>query len=265
MGKVLAIANRKGGCGKSTSVVNLGASLARQGKKVLVLDGDSQHSLTVSLGVREPDKLQGTLSSIIADIIDERETDWAKGIIDHSENMSLLPSNNSLAGIEIVLAPLMGRETVMRRLLEAVSPHYDYVLLDTPPTLDLLTINALAAANSVIIPVAPKFLDAKGLELLLKSVVQVRRHINPKLEIAGILLTMVDRRAKFTKEIISMIEEAYGGQIRIFKSQIPHSVRAVESSATGKSIFAHEPNGRVAAAYAALTQELLAEGVLADA
>ena len=264
MGKVLAICNRKGGCGKSTSVVNLGASLAKQGKKVLVVDGDSQHSLTISLGVKEPDKLQSSLATIIADIVGDREYDWTASVINHTEGITLLPSNNSLAGIEIVLAPLMGRETVMRQLLEVVSPHFDFVLLDTPPTLDLLTINALAAAHSVIIPVAPKFLDAKGLELLLKSIVQVRKHINPTLDIAGILLTMVDSRTKFTKEIIGVIEEAYGQQIRIFKSQIPHSVRAVESSATGKSIFEHDPNGRVALAYAALTQELLAEGVLAN-
>ena len=260
MGKIVAVCNRKGGCGKSTSVVNLGASLAKQGKRVLVLDGDSQHSLTVSLGVKEPDKLQNTLSTIIADIIGDREINWTESIINHSEGITLLPSNNSLAGIEITLAPLMGREAVIRQLLEVASPHFDFVLLDTPPTLDLLTINALAAAHSVIIPVAPKFLDAKGLELLLKSVVKVRKHINPNLDIAGILLTMVDKRTKFTKEIIGMIEEAYGKQIRIFKSQIPYSVRAVESSATGKSIFKHDPNGKVAQAYAALTQELLAEG-----
>ena len=264
MGKIIAICNRKGGCGKSTSVVNLGASLAKQGKKVLVVDGDSQHSLTVSLGVKEPDRLQNTLASIIIDIVNDRVFNWMVSIINHQEGIALLPSNNSLAGIEIVLAPLMGREAVMRRLLEVVSPHFDFVLLDTPPTLDLLTINALATAHSVLIPVAPKFLDVKGLELLLKSVVQVRKHINPNLDIAGILLTMVDRRTKFTKEIISVIEEAYGKQICIFKSQIPHSVRAVESSATGKSIFEHEPNGRVALAYEALTQELLAEGVLAN-
>ena len=261
MAKIYAIANRKGGCGKSTSVVNLGASLAKQGKKVLVLDGDSQHSLTVSLGVKEPDKLQSSLSTLITDIISNKDIKWETSIITHSEGMALLPSNNSLAGIEITLAPLMGRETVMGQLLEVISPHFDVVLIDTPPTLDLLTINALAAAHSVIIPVAPKFLDAKGLELLLKSIAQIRRFINPNLSIAGILLTMVDRRSKFTKEITGMIEEAYGEQIRIFKSQIPYSVRAVESSATGRSIFEYEPNGRVALAYAALALELFADGL----
>jgi len=137
MGKILAVCNRKGGCGKSTSAVNLGASLAKQGKRVLVLDGDSQHSLTVSLGVKEPDKLQNTLSTIIADIIGDREINWTESIINHSEGITLLPSNNSLAGIEIVLAPLMGREAVIRQLLEVVSPYFDFVLLDTPPTLDL--------------------------------------------------------------------------------------------------------------------------------
>jgi chromosome partitioning protein len=136
---------------------------------------------------------------------------------------------------------------------------YDYVLLDTAPTLDLMAVNALAAADSVIIPVAPKYLDAKGLELLLKSIAQIRRSINPKLDICGILLTMVDRRANFTREIISLVENAYGGKIRIFGEHIPLSVRAAETSAKGISIFTHDPNGKVAAAYASLTEEVLSD------
>jgi chromosome partitioning protein len=124
----------------------------------------------------------------------------------------------------------------------------------------MLTINSLAAADSVIIPVAPKFLDAKGLELLLKSIAQIRKHINPKLSICGILLTMVDTRTNFTKGIISMIEQAYGEEIHIFKNHVPHSVRAAESSATGKSIFSHDPNGKIAAAYDALSREVLNRG-----
>jgi len=134
---------------------------------------------------------------------------------------------------------------------------YDYLLIDTAPTLDLLTVNALAAADSTIIPVCPKFLDAKGLELLLKSIAQIRRQINPSLAISGILLTMVDRRTNFTREIISLVESAYGSKIHIFGEHIPHSIRAAETSAHGVSIFTHDPNGKVAAAYAALTREVL--------
>jgi chromosome partitioning protein len=140
-----------------------------------------------------------------------------------------------------------------------VKPMYDFILLDTPPSLDLLTINALAAADSVIIPVVPRFLDAKGLELLLKSIAQVRRQINPSLSIGGILLTMVDKRAHFTRDIITLVTNAYGGNIRIFGEHIPRSIRASESTAQGVSIFSYDPNGKVAAAYAALTREVLSD------
>jgi len=257
MGKVMVIANRKGGCGKSMTAASLGVGLARQGKKTLIIDADSQHSLTVSMGVTEPDKLPVSLATVMSDIINEKDIDPTAGIIHHSEGAFLMPSNNTLAGMEIALAPLIGRETVLRQYIEKVKPLYDYVLIDTAPTLDLLTVNALAAADSTIIPVCPKFLDAKGLELLLKSIAQIRRQINPSLAISGILLTMVDRRTNFTREIISLVESAYGGKIHIFGEHIPHSVRAAESTAQGISIFSHDPNGKVAAAYAALVGEVL--------
>ena len=260
MGKILAVAARKGGVGKTTTSVSLAASLARQGKRVLIVDSDSQHSATVSLGVTEPDKLPFTLATVMQNIINEQDFDPLQGLISHSEGISLLPSNNSLAGIEVALAPIIGRETILRQYIEKVRGLFDYTLLDTAPTLDLLTVNALAAADSVIIPVAPKFLDAKGLELLLKSIAQIRRHINPSLEIGGILLTMVDRRANITKGIIAEIEKTYGERINIFKNPIPQSVRVVETSATGKSIFEHDPKGKVAVAYTSLAEEVLKIG-----
>jgi len=257
MSKTIVIANRKGGCGKSMTAASLGVGLARQGKKTLIIDADNQHSLTVSMGVTEPDKLPVSLATIMLDIISEKDIDPTTGIIHHSEGIHLMPSNNTLEGMEITLAPRIGRETVLRQYIEKVKPLYDYVLIDTAPTLDLLTVNALAAADSTIIPVCPKFLDAKGLELLLKSIAQIRRQINPSLAISGILLTMVDRRTNFTREIISLVENAYGGKIHIFGEHIPHSVRAAESTAQGVSIFTHDPNGKVAAAYAALVGEVL--------
>ena len=265
MGKTIVITNRKGGCGKSFTTASLAFGLARQGKKVLCIDADNQHSLTVSLGVKEPDKLPFTLKTVISDIIAENDIDPTEGIIHHDEGIDLMPSNNSLTGIELALATLIGREAILQQYIEKVRPLYDYCLLDTSPTLDMLTINALVAADSAIIPVAPKFLDAKGLELLLKSIAQIRRHINPELSISGILLTMVDKRTNFTKDIIKMIEQAYGEEIHIFKNHIPHSIRAAETSATGKSIFTHDPHGKVAAAYNALTEDLLAYGGDEDA
>ena len=257
MGKVLVVTNRKGGCGKSMTAASLGVGLARQGKKTLIIDTDNQHSLTVSMGVLEPDKLSVTLTTIITDIISEKDSDPTAGIIHHSEGVDIMPSNSSLTGIELALAQLIGREAILRQYIDRVKPQYDYILIDTCPTLDLLTINALAAADSVIIPVTPKYLDAKGLELLLKSIAQVRRAINPSLVIGGIILTMVDMRPNFTKGIIGMIEEAYGESIRIYQDYIPHSVRAAEASATGRSIFTHDPNGKVAAAYEALAREVV--------
>ena len=260
MGKVFVVTNRKGGCGKSFTTASLGFALARQGKKVLCIDTDNQHSLTVSMGVREPDKLPVTIATVITDIISKKEIDPTAGIIQHPEGVDFMPANNSLTGIELTIAPLYGREIILRKYLKKVKPLYDYCLIDTSPTLDILTINALAAADSAIIPVTPKFLDAKGLELLLRSIADIREDINPSLDICGILMTMVDKRTNFSKEIISVIEQAYGEQIRIFKEHIPHSIRAAESSATGKSIFAHDPNGKIASAYESLAQELLFGG-----
>lgn len=263
MGKTILVAARKGGVGKTTTAVNLAAGLARQGRRVLVIDADSQHSLTVSLGVNEPEKLTTTLATVMNAVINESEINIKEGIIHHEEQggpasgVDLLPANSSLAGIELALAPLIGRETVLRQYIEKVKPSYDYIIIDSAPTLDLLTVNALVAADSVIIPIVPKFLDAKGLELLLKSVAQIKRQINPNLAIDGILLTMVDRRTNLTREVISSIEDAYGGNIRIFSEYVPRSVRAAEASANGKSIFAYDPNGKVAAAYSALVMEVL--------
>ena len=262
MGKVFVITNRKGGCGKSFTTANLAFGLARQGKKVLCIDTDNQHSLTVSLGVSNPDGLPATIATVIKDIIDKKEIDPTAGIIQHEEGIDLMPANNSLTGIELTIAPLYGREILIRKYLNKVKSLYDYCLIDTSPTLDILTINALAAADSAIIPVTPKFLDAKGLELLLRSIADIREDINPNLDICGILMTMVDKRTNFSKEIISVIEEAYGEQIHIFKEHIPHSIRAAETSAKGISIFAHDPKGKVAAAYDSLVQELLAGGCL---
>ncbi|MDR0958603.1 MAG: ParA family protein [Clostridiales bacterium] len=260
MGKTIFVGARKGGVGKTMTAVSLGFGLARAGKRVLCVDADSQHSLTVSLGAEKPDKLATTLATVMMEIINERAIDPKTGILRHNEGVDFMPAHSSLTGIELALAPLIGRETVIRQYVEMVKPLYDYIIIDTAPTLDLLTINALAAADSVIIPVAPKFLDALGLELLLKSVAQIRRQINPSLKIDGILLTMVDRRSRLTREVIGTIEGVYGGNIKVFAEHIPNSVRAAETSANGISIYAHDPNGKVAAAYTALVEEVLANG-----
>ena len=258
--KIIAIANRKGGLGKTQTTVNLGAGLARQGKKVACIDMDSQHSLTVSLGVTEPDKLTTTVATTMLHIVNEQDFDPTAGIIHHPEGVDLFPANNTLVGLEISLAGIIGRETILRQYIDKIKSLYDYIILDTPPSQDLLTINALAAADKIIVPVCPKFLDAKGLELLLRSVAQIKRQINPTLEIGGILFTMVDRRSYFTRDVMASIENAYGGKIKIFTESVPRSIRAAETTANGISIFKHDPNGKVAAAYGSLVREVLCHG-----
>jgi chromosome partitioning protein len=257
--RTIAIASRKGGVGKTTTAVSLAVGLARKGKGVLILDCDPQHSITVSLGVKEPDRLTDTLAAAMLAVVNETGFDPLAGIVRHSEGVNLLPSNNALSGVELALVQAMGRESVLRQYIGKVKEQFDYIIIDCNPNLGLLTLNALAAADSVIIPVVPKFLDAKGLEALLKTIAQVRRQINPALAIDGILLTMADRRANFTREIIALVESTYGGSIRIFREAIPRSVRVTEASASGESIYRHDPNGKVAAAYSELVKEVLAD------
>jgi chromosome partitioning protein len=257
MRKVICISNEKGGTGKSITSASLAVALARQGERVLLIDADPQGSLTISMGNRQPDKLAITLSTVIANIVADNDFDPMAGIIRHDEGVDLMPANIALANTELALVPVLGRETILRQYIEMVEPHYSRIVIDTSPSLGLMTLNALAASTSVIVPVAPKYLDVKGLELLLKTIAKIKKQINPDLEVCGILLTMVDTRTNFTKEIISMIESAYGGKIRIFEDYIPNSVRAAETGAKGVSIFKHDPRGRVAAAY-----DSLAKGVL---
>jgi chromosome partitioning protein len=242
------------------TAVSLAAGLARRGKRVLAIDADSQGSMSVSFGISEPDKLSATLATAMTHIVNEQDIDPLTGVVHNAEGVDIMPANSNLSALEISLAGIIGRETVLRQYICDVRPLYDYIVIDTAPTLDLLTINALAAADSVIIPVAPKFLDALGLELLLKSVAQIRRQINPSLEIGGILLTMVDRRANLTRDVIASIEDAYGGKIKIFADSVPRSVRAAETSASGVSIFQHDPSGKVAESYSALVEGVLANG-----
>jgi len=258
MGKTIFIGSRKGGVGKTMTAASLGVGLARAGKKTLIIDTDSQNSLTVSLGITEPERLEITLAEVMMNIINEKEFNPTDGLIYHLEGVDILPSSSNLSGIELALAPLIGRETILRQYVEKVKQLYDYILIDTAPAIDLITINALACSDSVIIPVAPRYLDAKGLELLLRSIAQIRKQINPNLSVEGILLTMVDRRPNFTKDIIKLIEKTYGTNIHIFSEYIPNSVRATETTARGVSIFTHDPNGKVASAYSALVKEVLA-------
>lgn len=215
MGIIYNICNQKGGCGKTMTSVSLGIGLARQGRRVLLVDMDGQGSMTASLGYSQPDQM------------------------------------------EVTLVNAMSRKTIFREYIKTVKDVYDVVILDCMPSLGMLTINALAAADKIIIPVRPQYLSIRGLEQLIRTIARVKQRINPGLSIDGILITMADMRTNYARDIVELLHTTYDGKLRIFESIIPLSVRAAETSAEGKSIYLHDPAGKVAAAYAALTREVM--------
>lgn len=254
--KVIAIASQKGGVGKTTTTMNLGVGLANSGKRVLLVDADSQGSLSISLGIKNPDELDVTVSSVMRDEVDETEHEPSFGIIHQSEGVDLLPANIDLSAFEVELINSMSREYVMKNYLERIKYYYDYILIDCMPSLGVLTINALVAADSVIISSQPNFLSTKGINQLFHSISWVKKQINPSLKIDGVIFTMVDSRTNNAKSIINSLRSS-GYPLRVFSSEIPKSVKAAESNLEGKSIFSHDKGGKVAAAYEALTKEVL--------
>ena len=258
MCKIIAIANQKGGVGKTTTTSNLGIGLVKQGKKVLLVDADAQGSLTASLGFSQPDKLEITLATIMGNIINDVEMPSDYGILKHEEGIDLMPSNIELSGLEVSLVNVMSRELIFRSYIEMVKANYDYIIVDCMPSLGMITINVFACADSILIPVQVAYLPVKGLEQLIKTIGKVKKQMNPKLTIEGILLTMVDNRTNYAKDISALVIENYGTKVKIFKNSIPISVRVAESSAEGISIYQHDPKGKVAMAYLSLTEEVLA-------
>ena len=255
--KVIAVTNQKGGVGKTTTAINLGIGLANQGKRVLLIDSDQQASMSSALGIRDPDHLDVTLATIMQNIIDEKEFPDDFGIWQHPEGIAFVPANIELSGMETRLVNTMSREYVLKAYVEQVRKNYDYILIDCMPSLGMMNINALVAADSLVIPCQPNYLSTKGLNLLLGSVMKVRRTINPSLKIDGILLTMVDGRTNHAKDIIAALRQSVGTNIRVFDAEIPRSVRVAEASMEGQSIYAYDRKGKAAVAYEALTKEVL--------
>ena len=254
---VIACVNQKGGTGKTCTAENLGIGMVQEGKKVLLVDMDPQASLTISLGYPRPDDLPVTVSDQMAKVMQDMPVPLKEGILTHEEGVDLMPASIALSGLEVSLVNAMSRESILKQYLEPLKKEYDFIILDCMPSLGMLTVNALAAADQLVVPVQAQYLSAKGLEQLLQTVNKVKRQINPKLRVEGILLTMVDSRTNNAKEIASLIREAYGSKLKVFDVEIPRSVRAAEISSEGKSIFAHDSGGKVADAYRTLTKEVI--------
>lgn len=258
--KTIAICNQKGGVEKTTTTMNLGIGLAKQGKKVLLVDCDPQGDLTTCLGWQRADEIPVTLATKMHEIIRDNDTDTTSGILHHNEGVDLVPSNIDLEAMEMYLVTAMSRENVMKTYLGKVKSNYDYVLIDCRPSLGMLTLNALTAADSVVIPVQAQYLPARAMTQLLRTVSKVKAHTNPNLTIDGILLTLVDNRTNLAKSTVDAIRDNFGSVVKIYRAKIPIAVKAAEVSSKGKSIYAYEPNSKAAMAYADFTKEVLSGG-----
>lgn len=259
---VIAISNQKGGVGKTTTTLSLGVALSKLGKKVLLLDADPQGDLTICMGYYEQEiekksqEKMKTIATLIGGYINDIPLDINDVILHHEENIDLIPSNLDLSAMEIPLLNAMNREVVIKNCLKGIKDKYDYILIDCMPSLGMITINALAAADKVVIPVQTQYLSLKSVSQLMDTVSRVKNHINPKLEVGGILLTLYDNRTNLSQEIKDEIKNGYGKKIKVYKSAIPVGVKVAKSTSAGKSIFSYDKNSRVADAYYQFAKEV---------
>ncbi len=253
---VIAFSNQKGGTGKTTTTENIGIGLANRGKKVLMIDFDPQGDLSACLGLKNTDDMENTISKAINDVIYGNDVDYSNLIIHHEEQIDLIPSNIELADFELKLVSVMNRERVLDMCLSPLKEKYDYILIDCPSSLGMLTINALSTADNVLIPVQAQYLPAKGMTKLLNTISKVKHQINPKLNIIGIAITLANMQTNIGKSTVKTIRDSYGKHIKVFDSIIPIGVKAAEASVTGKSVYQHAKDSNVAKAYSELTKEI---------
>lgn len=253
MKQIYAIAQQKGGVGKTTSTINLGAALAQRGHRVLMVDLDPQGALSAGLGV-DPLKLNET----VYDALRSTSFPLERVLLEVGENCVLAPANIDLAASELELVSEPGRETILKEKLSPLMGRFDFVLIDCPPSLSLLTLNALAAASRVIIPVQTQYFALRGMDLLLQTIEKVRSRINPTLQIAGVLPTMCDARTTHAREVVEELRSTYG--TLVFDTVIPATVKLQDSSMAGESILKFMPNSNATQAYLDLAKEVEIRG-----
>lgn len=256
--KWLPLLIRNGGVGKTTTTVNLGNGLVRSGKKVLLIDLDPQGDLTTSLGYKNQDNMENTIKTLMEKVIQKIDIDQEEAILKNNERIDLIPANIELEALETSMIKYIDKENILKKYVSKVRENYDYILIDCRPSLGLLTINALATADSVIIPVQAQYLPLKGMTQLFQTIDKTRVHINRKLKIEGVLLTIADMKTKLAKTTIETLRNNYGRNIKIYNTVIPMGVKAAESTIEGKSVYAYDKKSKPAIAYEEFTKEVLA-------